>query len=957
MSVGQSSVRWLLNKVTRTYFKRVEVRGKRNLPGGACIIAGNHPSGVIDAMVLMTALPERRISSVAKHSLFSMFPIGFFLKLMEAVPVAKAQDPNLPANKQASPEQRREMNRLMFETVALRLRSGVSICIFPEGTTHSVPEIKDLKTGTARMALEAAASGWRVPIVPVGLSYSEPSGSVFRGSVLVDIGRPIMLTDEIVQQFKESPQGASEASQFVTERIEQYLRHVTIAVPSWEDELERLCQRNGWEAPSYQMVATGQESPILIKLASGETSSRRRRCVVTVNGACFNSHRETPAQAKRRKAKGDAEPPANLIRAAARKAFFHCAGVDGVKMTDEEFVEVVHLMRRLYKPENVELSLTQFAALTRNITYGYLRTKAASDPRVQQMFRDVNEYGRLLASTGINDKYVTSHKVGTDPLRQRLSRLRNLAWRDLLRLSFALPLSAVGTILHAHVGVLSNVAAARFGVTADGDRSVVATVKVIAGFLGCMITWPLVTLGAVEIWGVGAAPFALVGCVASGYVAATEDTLRDLHKANRNVRKLLTDDTVDKMRAQRAELQTRVRELGDLYCEPEHRGWWKSPESFEQALRDKNREWESSLLIVREGDLERSGLSTLRIKLNAGTRHPNEQAVVTYKQHRDNDKALVWIPGRNDSFFHTHVLEEFIAAGFDVFALDLRRCGRAKVAQDGVQLVDPSLAHDSNDFTEYFEEVDALMAFIKSSRPLPTGDWLTPGSGAGKSYHNVVMYAHSTGALVAALYGAPGGGGWRGAIDGYIFNSPFWNWNVSWHQGLAMSVLTTVSQTGVKGLSDDVVLAAGGEKNEYADRLRKHYAIPELLKAGKTLAVSAGWIRAATAVQKKLKKGQLKLGRPILAVFTEADEVLRYKDIDRLNELLCVTNSDGKERPLSSRDLVERSIDSTPADPSGHDVLAAESLLRVKEAMSVITGWLDAHFGIAASAPPNPSRA
>ena len=40
------------------------------------------------------------------------------------------------------------------------------------------------------------------------------------------------------------------------------------------------------------------------------------------------------------------------------------------------------------------------------------------------------------------------------------------------------------------------------------------------------------------------------------------------------------------------------------------------------------------------------------------------------------------------------------------------------------------------------------------------------------------MYAHSTGGLVAALYGADGGGAWRGAIDGYIFNSPFWSWNL-----------------------------------------------------------------------------------------------------------------------------------------------------------------------------------
>ncbi len=52
------------------------------------------------------------------------------------------------------------------------------------------------------MALEVAdrTSGrYRVPIVPVGLAYTNPSAAVFRGSALVDIGKPIHVTDELLQ--------------------------------------------------------------------------------------------------------------------------------------------------------------------------------------------------------------------------------------------------------------------------------------------------------------------------------------------------------------------------------------------------------------------------------------------------------------------------------------------------------------------------------------------------------------------------------------------------------------------------------------------------------------------------------------------------------------------------------------------------------------------------------------
>ena len=152
--------------------------------------------------------------------------------------------------------------------------------------------------------------------------------------------------------------------------------------------------------------------------------------------------------------------------------------------------------------------------------------------------------------------------------------------------------------------------------------------------------------------------------------------------------------------------------------------------------------------------------------------------MLTFKQDGENRKCIVWIPGRNDSFFHVHVLQRFLDVGFDVYALDLRRSGRAKVGDDGNAAVDESLAHDSYDFKEYFEEIDATMKFLKDPNKLSDDvNSVVQDGGCGKVYDNIVMYAHSTGALVAGQYAT--GGGWRGAVDGYIFNSPFWSWNLS----------------------------------------------------------------------------------------------------------------------------------------------------------------------------------
>jgi len=138
------------------------------------------------------------VCSVAKSSLFDTPIVSYFIKTMEAIPVAKAGDGDM------SPAARKAQNQLMFDTTKSRLLNGRNICIFPEGTCHSTPTIKALKIGTAKMAFEVALNnGPRIPIVPLGLSYSTPSGSEFRGAVLVDVGNPIHLTDELVQEYEE----------------------------------------------------------------------------------------------------------------------------------------------------------------------------------------------------------------------------------------------------------------------------------------------------------------------------------------------------------------------------------------------------------------------------------------------------------------------------------------------------------------------------------------------------------------------------------------------------------------------------------------------------------------------------------------------------------------------------------------------------------------------------------
>ena len=84
-------------------------------------------------------------------------------------------------------------------------------------------------------------------------------------------------------------------------------------------------------------------------------------------------------------------------------------------------------------------------------------------------------------------------------------------------------------------------------------------------------------------------------------------------------------------------------------------------------------------------------------------RHKEERAVVTFIQSPSNKNVLIWLPGRNDTFYHVHVLQRLLDQGFDVFALDCRRAGFAKFNQNGEQIVPDILSHDSYNFEEYIE--------------------------------------------------------------------------------------------------------------------------------------------------------------------------------------------------------------------------------------------------------------
>src|SRR4051794_13848900 len=154
----------------RWYYAEIVVQGGRRAPrGGPLLIVANHPNALIDPLLVGTALP-RRVMLTAKATLFENPALSALLRAAGVVPLHRArdQDPGLRGEAGA------DRNAVAFRSVTATLRRGGTVLIFPEGISHDAPTIAPLRTGAARIVLQAHSEGVRgIALLAIGLIYEE----------------------------------------------------------------------------------------------------------------------------------------------------------------------------------------------------------------------------------------------------------------------------------------------------------------------------------------------------------------------------------------------------------------------------------------------------------------------------------------------------------------------------------------------------------------------------------------------------------------------------------------------------------------------------------------------------------------------------------------------------------------------------------------------------------------
>ena len=214
----------LVRTIANTFFRRIDVVGLENVPpDGAVIFAGNHPNALMDGWLLTAKCGRSPLHFMVNAKLWNYRILAPFLNASGAVPVYPRAEHGADTDNSAA-------FRRLFEVLA----DGRAVGIFPEGVSHVESQLAKLKTGTARLALTAAAEdGIRIAVVPAGLNYIHRHR--FRSQVQIEFGKAIVIDpavadDHWLRRYRRDARVAVEA---LTEHLAQAIRGVTVNAPDW----------------------------------------------------------------------------------------------------------------------------------------------------------------------------------------------------------------------------------------------------------------------------------------------------------------------------------------------------------------------------------------------------------------------------------------------------------------------------------------------------------------------------------------------------------------------------------------------------------------------------------------------------------------------------------------------------------------------------------------------------
>lgn len=205
-----TALRWVTGIALHWFYRDIRVTGRSQVPFSApLLIAVNHQNALVDSLIVGWVLP-RRIAMTAKATLLKNPLTAFLFRILGVVPLRRVSDEVRTSN--GFPADRSRNEGAFREIFKLLERRG-AVLIFPEGKSHNEAGLEPLKTGLARLALQARdeRSIKGVMILPLGLVFENKGvpgtvAGVHVGEAIEMDSWPdsdhVVLTEEIARRLR-----------------------------------------------------------------------------------------------------------------------------------------------------------------------------------------------------------------------------------------------------------------------------------------------------------------------------------------------------------------------------------------------------------------------------------------------------------------------------------------------------------------------------------------------------------------------------------------------------------------------------------------------------------------------------------------------------------------------------------------------------------------------------------
>ena len=208
--------RWTARKLVAIYYYRIFITHRERIPSeGPILLVANHANSLLDA-VIVGKTAGRPVHFLAKAPLFSIPIFGPALQALGMLPAYRATDDPSQTGRNVG----------TIEESARCLARGEAVGIFPEGKSHDLPRIEQVRSGAARIALQGLRdSAEQTCIVPLGINYERKDR--FRSAVWVNVGEPIAMQSWRAAAQEDERKAVRNLTNEIGDRLKQVVTHLS----------------------------------------------------------------------------------------------------------------------------------------------------------------------------------------------------------------------------------------------------------------------------------------------------------------------------------------------------------------------------------------------------------------------------------------------------------------------------------------------------------------------------------------------------------------------------------------------------------------------------------------------------------------------------------------------------------------------------------------------------------